>query len=236
MIYKRKEIIGDSVLYLGDCLGILPKITGIDAIISDPPYGINLHALCGTGRDRIVIRDKPLNVRILGDDKPFDVIPFLGYKKVILWGGIHYRNLPDSRCWLVWDKRDGSTSDNQADCEIAWTNLPGPARLFSHLWRGFARAGEENITNGPKFHPSQKPVSLMRWCIELAKRPAIICDPFMGSGTTGVAAARMGLKFIGCELDEEYFDTACSRIRDAYKHPDMFVEPLMPQKQEEMVI
>lgn len=207
--------IGDATLYLGDCLTVAPDLEA-DAVITDPPYGINLHALCGTGRERVVVRDVPLDVKIVGDDQPFDPAPFLRFKKAILWGGIHFASrLPENRCWLIWDKRDGSTPDNQADCELAWTNLPGPARLWVQKWRGFVRAGEENLSNGPKLHPAQKPVALLSWCIQQAKlQPgSAIFDPYMGSGSVGVSAARAGHRYIGCEIEKRYFDIACERLQ-----------------------
>jgi site-specific DNA-methyltransferase (adenine-specific)/modification methylase len=96
-----------------------------------------------------------------------------------LWGADHYyHQLPPAGAWLVWDKRDGSTSDDHADCEMAWTNIPGPARLWSQKWRGVIRAGEENVVHGPKCHPAQKPAALMQWCVE--KTTGVVLDPFMG--------------------------------------------------------
>lgn len=243
--------IGDATLVCGDCLEAIPALQRAHdetqaqtaaviasavqrvytprpfahAVVTDPPYGINLHALTGTGRENIVVRDVPLDVQIVGDDKPFDPAPFLGFAKVILWGGIHFhQRLPDSRAWLVWDKRDGTTSDNQADCEIAWSNLPGPARLYTHLWRGYARAGEENLSNGPKLHPAQKPIALLDWCMRIAKLETgqTVLDPFMGSGSAGVAALRRGLRYVGVEIERRYFDIACERIDNELRQSRIF--------------
>jgi len=199
-------------LLKGDCLEYLDILKG-DAVISDPPYGINIEKMSGSYRNRTVRASDTYFV--YGDDQPFDPAPWLDHEKVILWGGIHFaQRLPDSRAWLVWDKREGQNSDNQADCEIAWSNLPGPARLHSQLWRGMCRRGEENVSIQSRQHPTQKPVALMMWCIKLADLPpgSIIVDPYMGSGTTGVAAIRMGHKFIGCEFVKEYYDIAVKRI------------------------
>ncbi|MCG7932125.1 MAG: site-specific DNA-methyltransferase [Candidatus Thiodiazotropha lotti] len=218
----ESETIGNATLYLGDCLDLLDELQPADALISDPPYGIDLHGMSSTYRSRWKMddcrrkstRDKDYYL-IHGDNEPFDPAPWLSHEKVILWGGIHFaQRLPDSRAWLVWDKREGTTSDNQADCEIAWSNLPGPARLHSQLWRGMMRRGEENISKASRCHPTQKPAALMMWCIEQCKLEAgsVIADPYMGSGTTGVAAVRMGHKFIGVEIERHHFDTACSRL------------------------
>lgn len=225
MSMVEKVVIGNAELWLGDCLDVLPSLPRVDALITDPPYGINLHKLTGTGRDRIVVRNKPLDVKIVGDDKPFDPAPFLHFPKVILWGGIHFASrLPENRCWLIWDKRDGSTSDNQADCEMAWTNLPGPARLWSQKWRGAIRTGEENVVNGPKLHTAQKPVALLSWCIDQCRlQPgAVILDTHMGSGSMGVSALRAGHKYIGIEIEPKYFDIACKRIEQAQKQGRLF--------------
>lgn len=125
--------------------------------------------------------------------------------------------LPDASCWLVWDKRDGATSDHQVDCELAWTNLRGPARLFSHKWRGMVRAGEENVSRGQRrVHPTQKPIALMDWVLKQCRLQAgtTVLDPYMGSGTTGIAAMRLGLPFIGIEIDPVHFERACARLRE----------------------
>lgn len=194
-------------------------------------YRIDLHGMCSSYRDRYLYKspgekyERPDAHLVYGDDKPFDPSPWLAFDKVILWGGIHFaQRLPDNRCWLVWDKREGTTPDNQADCEIAWTNLPGPARLYSHLWRGMARRGEENVSREPRAHPTQKPIALMAWCIQLCKLPAdrLICDPYMGSGTTGIAAVRAGHRFVGCEIDPNHFETACRRLDQAQRQERLF--------------
>lgn len=218
-----------SYLVMGDCEvyqdGFVMEKP--DAIVADPQYGINLAAMCGTYRGRWC--DSVDEQLVEGDDKPFDPghILELGIDKVILWGGVHYcSRLPDARCWLVWDKREGTTPDNQADCEIAWTNLPGPARMHRQLWRGICRRGRENISNGVvREHPTQKPVELMKWCINMCKLDpnSLIYDPYMGSGTTGVAAIEMGHRFIGVEKVEKHFNTAHRRIVEAEKQGRLFV-------------
>ena len=226
----RREI-GNAILFLGDCLDALPSLkTEVAAIVADPPYGIGLHGISSTYTSRYLYgggtaEDRPDAYLVHGDDQPFDPVPCLGFPKVILWGGIHFaQRLPESRCWLVWDKREGTTSDNQADCEIAWTNLPGPARLHSQLWRGIVRRGEENVSKQARCHPTQKPIELMSWCIRLCKLEpgAVVLDPYMGSGTTGIAAIRGGYRFIGIEIDPRHFETACERIEQEQKQQRMF--------------
>lgn len=214
----RIETIGLATLILGRSEEVSVLFPADAALIADPPYGINLNKLVGTDRDRLV-RGKKRSFAIEGDDQPFDPAPWLGFPKVVLWGGVHFaKRLPDTRAWLVWDKRDGGTSDNQADCEIAWSNLKGPARLHSQKWRGVIRAGEENISRQPRCHPTQKPVALMDWCIGLCKLSPgqTVVDPYMGSGTTGLAAVRRAHPFIGVECDEAHFETACRRLREEF--------------------
>lgn len=220
----KKVEIGIATLYQADCLDVLDMLQG-DALISDPPYGIDLHGMCSTYRSRWKMDDvRRSSTRdddyylIHGDDKPFDPAPWLDYEKVILWGGNHFASrLPDTRAWIVWDKREGTTSDNQADCEMAWTNLSGPARIHRQLWRGMCRRGEENISKQGRVHPTQKPAALMEYCIAACKLDpgVMIVDPFMGSGTTGVAAVRNGYHFTGVEIKQHHFDTACRRIEEA---------------------
>lgn len=224
----RKEIIGDATLYLGDCREVLPTLQlGADsAVVSDPPYGIAFkhggNDRSGIGKGRYAT--KFAGVAIAGDDQAFDPAPLMALAPTcILWGGNHFADkLPPSAAWLIWDKRAASHHTNDfADCEMAWTNRAGVARVFRHQWDGMMRASERGE---PRVHPTQKPVELMKWCIEpLAVE--VICDPYMGSGTTGVACAQLGRRFIGCELDQGYFDIACRRIEEAYKQPRLFDEP-----------
>lgn len=236
----RVEKIGDATLMLGDCLEILPRLGKVDAVVTDPPYGIGF----GHGRSRknrksalawgagSASEDRGWS-DIVGDDKPFDPSPFLAFSQVVLFGANHFsEHLPSAACWLIWDKRDGSVSDYHSDCEMAWTNLQGPARLYRHLWRGVVRAGEDNCAISPKWHPSQKPIELMRWIV--AKTDGSVLDPFMGSGTTGVACVNLGRKFIGIEIEPKYFDIACRRIEEAYRQPRLFAEPKPAPKQEAM--
>ncbi len=226
----RVEHIGDATLYLGDCLDILPTLDRAHALISDPPYGISTNTdrshRCARLSKGAMPTDWAPHKAVHGDDQPFDPAALLDFKQVVLWGANHYCDkLPGAPHWLVWDKREGTTPDDNADCELAWTNVRGPARMFRHLWRGLCRRGEENIASGRqawRLHPTQKPVALMTWCIQQVGTPAVVIDPYMGSGSTGVAAARMGLQFIGVEIDADYFEVCCERINDAYRQQRLF--------------
>ena len=211
-----KRIDGDGyTLYQADCLDVLPTFpaASVDAVITDPPYGVNAvrNGRCfSTSNAARTNEYRP----IIGDDRPFDPSPWLDYPYVVLWGANHYANrLPARARWLVWDKRDGVNSNPLADCELAWTNDTRPARLFSHRWMGMIRASER----GPRLHPAQKPVALLRWTIQVMEIPgdALVLDPYMGSGSTGVAALALGRRFIGVELDEHYFDVAARRLEAA---------------------
>jgi DNA modification methylase len=238
----RKEVIGDCDLYLGDCREILPLLPKVDAVVTDPPYGINFKwkgarrggRKAGLDWARRSCDRQPDWQDIHGDDEPFNPEPFLTYRSVILWGGNNYEGLPPSRCWLVWDKRRDTTPDNHGDAELAWSNIDGVIRVHRQVWRGVVREGEENVALQAKDHPTQKPVALMRWCLQQIPDARSVLDPFMGSGSTGVACARMGRRFIGVEIDLKYFDIACKRIRDAYAQPDMFVEQAKAQPAEQL--
>ena len=221
--WKRKEVIGNATLYLGDCLEILPTLPKVDAVITDPPYGVSERTDRGSkGRGFLV----PANdyAPIHGDNASFDPAPWLQFENVILFGANNYASrLPDSRGWLVWDKRPNCKSDDNGDCELAFTNMDKVIRKHSQLWKGCMREGEENLSKrlGEKMpHPTTKPVALMRWCVAMTK--GTILDPFMGSGTTGVACMNLGRKFIGIEIESKYFDIACERITNAQRQERLF--------------
>jgi len=210
----------NATLYLGDCMDILPTLEKVDAVITDPPYGI------GENAHRVASRTKLAKTTDYGDfdwDKaPPDPLVIKtcvnAGKHAILWGG-NYFELPPARGWLIWDKIN---SGNFADAEMAWTNLSMSVRMYRQMWNGMIREGDER--GQVRVHPTQKPLGLMRWCIEWVKGSQTILDPFMGSGTTGVAAIQMGRKFIGIEREPQYFDIACKRIEQASKQVDMFIE------------
>ena len=216
----EKVIIGNATLYLGDCAEILPTLDKVDAVITDPPYGIGI-----TKSNRLAV-SRGMGGMDWDNETPeqslIDQIVSLA-KESILWGG-NYFDLPPSRCFLIWDKQNYGR--DFADCEYAWSNIDSVARMF--LMRPM------NMDGG-KVHPTQKPERLMKWCIDQCKlNPQIILDPFMGSGTTGVAAVQMGRQFIGIEREKQYFDIACERIEKAQLQTDMFIQPVTKPEQATM--
>lgn len=220
MMYKRKEVIGDITLYLGDCLEVMPTLDKVDAVVTDPPYGIGAYKT-GTMGGGVLAKQssyKPTN----WDNKTPDISQLISQNiPTIIWGG-NYFDVPPSSCWLVWDKDNGN--NNFADCELAWTNLDKAVRLIKWKWQGMLQK-HMGDKKEERVHPTQKPLGVMEWCItHLPKDTQTILDPFMGSGTTLVACAKMGRKGIGVELDEDYFNIACERVRKAYAEPDMFVQ------------
>ena len=226
----RIETIGEAQLYLGDCRDVLPTLPKVDAVLTDPPYGI------GENSKKVASRGKlapPIDYGDFDWDKapaPQEIIDLCRdvSKFQIIFGG-NYFALPPTSCWLVWDKQNGT--NDFADCELAWTNLEKAVRRIYWLWNGMIRKGDDI-----REHPTQKPVGVMEWCINhLPKDTDSILDPFMGSGTTGVACANLGRKFIGIELEPKYFDIACRRIETAYKQPRLFAEPVAKVKQESML-
>ena len=213
---SEKVIIGNATLILGDCREILPTLPRVDAVVTDPPYGIN--------RD-----GKPPSTSSHGGHKGYE---FFGWDRSrpskdvfakilkssdvqVIWGGNYFADLlPASGKWFFWDK---GQRISQADGELAWTSLYGAMRVFTINRKAIDRDGA--------VHPTQKPLPLMKWCIEqLPAHAHTILDPYMGSGTTGVACAQMGRAFIGIEIDPRYFEIACRRIEAAQAQPDMFIE------------
>ena len=217
----RREIFGNATLYLGDCRDILQTLQPPDAVIADPPYGMGYRSSYNSSRKGIgasMIRKDGNFKPIKGDFTPFDPTHLVALGvPTILWGANYYANmLPPSGCWLVWDKLAGKTpTPSSADVELAWTNVRSPSRMFTHLWRGIIRAGEENVANGRKLHPNQKPVALMDWCLGFVPSAKRITDPYMGSGSLGVACLRRSLEYVGIDNDPQHFETACRRLDDA---------------------
>jgi len=201
----KKVIIGDCELYLGDCRDVLPTLGKVDAVVTDPPYGLADKLQGGTWGKKYEGDYQDWDARA-GDLSGLPDVP------TIAWGG-NYLAVPPSRCWLIWYKRDAVRT--MADCELAWTNFDANARVFD--WT-IAATNPERVG-----HPTQKPVALMKWCIAFLPNAQTILDPFMGSGTTGVAAVQMGRDFIGVEREEKYFDIACKRIEDAQRQQDLFI-------------
>lgn len=206
------EIIGDAILYQGDCYTIIPSLPPVDAIVTDPPYGIGANKMTLGNGKREVYRGAADWDALPPPSDFFASVSSIPYQ--IYWGG-NYFGLPRSRCWLVWDKCTGA--NDFADCELAWTNLDMVVKKRSIPWVG---ANAKDTLD--RAHPTQKPVELMSWCLSLIPDAATILDPFMGSGTTGVACANLGRKFVGIERDPTYFATACERIAAAQAQGRLF--------------
>ena len=214
----RVEKIGVATLYLGDCQEILPGLERPSAVITDPPYGQKLSLKKSKGGGWGDWRP------IIGDDKPFDPSYLLSLAdRCVVWGAHHfYQFLPPPRKtrasggFLVWDKRVGKPSNQQGDAEMAWLNRRQVMRVKQLYWNGCITTSKSPF-NKRGAHPTQKPIEIMAWSIEQARVPpgGVILDPYMGSGSTGVAATQLGHPFIGIEIDPGYFDTACRRIEAA---------------------
>lgn len=215
-------VIGNAKLYLGDCREVLPTVAP-GAIVCDPQYGMNYRSGYNSSRReeslQYVRTDgnfKPIH----GDNEPFDPSHLLTVGvPTILWGANYYCDkVPPGRKWLIWDKLAGKTPvPSSSDVELAWTSEKGPSRSFTHLWRGIMRAGPENVANGGKLHPNQKPAALMRWAIEQLRFDGPVFDGYMGSASTGVACFELGIPYIGVEIDPEHFEVACRRLDDLHR-------------------
>lgn len=224
--------IGAATLFLGDCAEILPTLGAVDAVVSDPPYGQRQNTNASPGKLHSTGMATVWPAGIIGDDKPFDPSPVLAVApRVLLWGAHRFADRLPPGSWLVWDKVPTGKIRDQGDGEAAWINdePPKPLRIYRLLWDGVCvgSAARDEVTAGQKrVHPTQKPVALMAWCINQLRLPvgSTILDSYMGSGSTGVAALRAGHRFIGIELEQLYFDTACKRLEEAQRQFDLLIE------------
>ena len=205
----EKVTIGNAELWHGDCIEILPTLPQFDLILTDPPYGIGESG--GDKKRRRGYKALVIHENLKWDtERPqknvFDLILSKG-KGHIIWGGNYFADfLPPSMGWLYWDKKIGG---DFSDGELAYTS-------FRKAVRDFSKSSFYGLKGGHlRQHPTQKPVDLMAWCLDLTKQAQTVCDPFMGSGTTGVACAQMGRAFTGIERERKYFDIACERIERA---------------------
>lgn len=225
----KPVIIGDATLYCGDCVDVLPTLGAGHYVITDPPYGMNWDTDStrfsgGSAGSPGINRD-----RIIGDDQPFDPAMLLGmFPDCLFWGANHFsQRLPVGKT-LIWLKQQPvSFGAFLSDAEIGWATGGNGVWAFFNP-RSIATAVKEG--GGKVAHPTQKPVAVMKWCIEQMGSPDSILDPYMGSGSTGVAAAYAGRKFVGIEKDERYFEIACKRIEQAVAQGQLFA-PEAPAKQ-----
>ena len=213
-------IIGRATLYLASCEEVLPLLLALPhepsqagmvgstegfCLVTDPPYGIGIAA------NPVRQKHEKLDWDAAPPSDELIAQCIAMTSKAIIWGG-NYFHLPPCQRVLVWDKLQPADF-SLAMLEMAWTNLGGPAKMF-----------RKSVTSYEKQHPTQKPVELMKWCVGFLPDSQTILDPFMGSGTTGVAAVQMGRHFIGIEREPKYFDIAARRIEDAQRQGDLFIE------------
>lgn len=201
-------------LYHADCRDVLPHVQqDITAVVSDPPYGCKND--CNYTRfSGGLSPHRNFHKGIKGDDTPFDPAPWLTFPKVVLFGYQFFAPKLPIGTILVWlKKRDNQLGSFLSDCELAWMKGGKGCYLFPHVWHGFDRQTER----GKTLHPSQKPVSVMEWVMQRAKiTPAdVVIDPYMGSGATALACRNLGIPFVGCEIEQQYFDIAVGRVRHA---------------------
>jgi DNA modification methylase len=228
MTSRIEQLAEGVVCHLGDCREVLPTLGKFDACVTDPPYGIDENDRKIASRGKLAA---PKDYGIVAWDKEpisADTIAMLRdcSKWQIIFGGNYFEGLGPTSCWLVWDKKNGT--NDFADCELAWTNLRKAVRRIEWLWNGMIRKGDD-----VREHPTQKPEGVMSWSLkQLPEDVRHVVDPFMGSGTTGVAAVKLGLQFTGIERELRYFDIARRRIADALKQPDFFVAAPKPIERE----
>lgn len=211
-----------EVLYLGDCLEFMRTLPdkSVDSVITDPPYGIKRDKGFGGfgGFGKPIARKQ-----YCGDwdgvrpgKEYFDEILRVSKIAIVFGGNFFSDILPVGNHWIVWDKLN--TMPTFGDVELAWTNIKrNSVKKFVCQYNGLL--GKES----KRFHATQKPLKLMKWCIENYTKPGqTVLDPFMGSGTTGVACVQLGRDFIGCESNQKYFELAEKRIKDAETQPPLF--------------
>lgn len=221
----EKQTIGTATLYRGDCADVMPTLQKFDAMVTDPPYGIGAKMQGGGG---MAVNWKGMLADMLDWDAvaPHDLINamrlYADYS--IIWGG-NYFELPPSRMYLVWAKGGGMYGRSFAECEMAWCSWDGNARFIE-------LSPPTHVGKEIKEHPTQKPLQIMQWCIKkLPSTVKTVFDPFMGSGTTGIACVQNGLTFTGIEKFPKYFDIACKRIEQAYAQGQLFEPVQTPQVQ-----
>lgn len=204
-------------LFLGDCRTILPTIEADAALVSDPPYGMNndndYGRFTGGPNSHGEAASRTYQPTI-GDDKPFDPSPCLDFDEVILWGANHFSARLPVGTTLVWLKRfDGGFGSFLSDAEVGW--MKGGCGVYCHRDTSMYSSPEKRV------HPNEKPVGLMKWCIGKTTNETVI-DPYMGSGSTIVAALRAGRRAIGIEIDPHYFEVAKRRIQDELTRTPLF--------------
>lgn len=239
---KKGDIIklGQHLLMCGDAtnpenVGLLMIDKKADLLLTDPPYGIDIvktKSSISETNFSVGFNNKSSNrnsqgsiggsgivpvgthLKIIGDDKPFSPEFLLKYgNKQIIWGGNYFANkLPNSSCWIIWDKRGEIPSNNFADCEIAWTNMKKPSRVHTHKWNGLIREGKRESELPKRVHPTQKPVGLhATLLVDYSDEYHLVLDLFGGSGTTLIACEQLNRVCRMMELSPEYCEVICRR-------------------------
>ena len=220
--WEQARIIGDQLLIQGDCLEVMAVLPRADAVLTDPPYGIGADkgkkgAIPFKGGRPVKMAYHPENEwdKSRPDRAVFNAI-LAGAQSHIIWGGNYFADwLPAKGRWLWWDKCQ--TMPSYGDGELAWTSLYAttPKKFTLANNKLFAQRAE-------RFHPTQKPIALMEWCLGFLPDARTILDPFAGSGTTAVACQRLGRQSISIELDADYWAIMCKRVQEVVDRPPLF--------------
>jgi len=205
------ETIGDAVLYLGDCREILPTLGKVDAVVTDPPFGVgNFVQQTGNKRgERVSWNESAPSAEFFANLRAIS-------RHRIIWGANFFNCFEEAGGAIVWVKNQPMPDFSKA--EIASSSWKQKTELVRITWTNFVNTKESA-------HPCERPIELYTWCIEYLPNVVAVCDPFMGSGSCGVASLKLGRKFIGIEIKPKYFDIACKRIEEAWKQPRLFEEP-----------
>lgn len=230
---NRVEVIGECTLYLGDCRNILPTLGTVDVVVSDVPYGVSfVSSRKGRFKGVAIAQDETTEARD-------HVLKWAGDTPAVIFGSWKIERPKNTRARLIWDKGDHV---GMGDLSLPWKPNDEEIYIIGSGFSGHriggvlkhnAIAGTVAVSRG-RHHPTEKPVSLMMDLVERCPGHTVL-DPFMGSGTTGVACVNLGRAFVGIEIDQAYFDIACRRIESAYKQPRLFTEPVAKPIQEALI-
>jgi DNA modification methylase len=197
-------------IYHGDCREVLPTLGRFDLLLTDPPYGIGAdrNSRANKQHGKALAPSTDYGVGNWDSAPSPEIVSARDFcRQQIIFGGNYYE-LPPCRCWLVWDKDNGS--NDYADCELAWTNLDKPVRKLTYRWHGMLQ--QPGRDKEIRVHPTQKPEAVMVWALQHVPNARTVLDPFMGSGTTLVAAKRLGKIAVGIEREEKYCEIAAKRL------------------------
>lgn len=220
----RVEHIGDCTLYQGDCRDIMPTLGRVDAVVTDPPYGMAFRSNHRLVRHMEIANDSDASMLLWACDLP------ARHSKYIWMRWDNLRDVPMPRSLITWVKNNHSMGD-LAHEHGRQTEVCAFYRGPDHDWPGLRPTDVVNCPRtGNEHHPTEKPLQLMRSVVEWTQ--GLVVDPFMGSGTTLVACAKLGRRGIGIELSPHYFDIACRRVEEAYRQPDMFIQPPAPKPEQ----